>query len=53
MLNVGFELFLSAGCQSDVVVGLWVPDNGHGQQDDIGGQQHVEQHTHIQSRTGQ
>ena len=33
---------LFVGHQSDVVVGLWVPDNGDGKQNDISGQQYLE-----------
>ena len=33
-------------------MGLRIPDNGHGQQDHPRRQQHLEQHPHLQSRTG-
>lgn len=46
-------MFGFTGCQGDVVVGLRVSDHSHGQQDHIGGQQHLEQHTHITCRTGE
>lgn len=42
-----------SGCQSHVVVGLWLSDNCHGESNHFGGQQHVEQHAHLQSWTGE
>lgn len=45
--------FVFPGCQSHVMVGLWLPDNGHGKSNHSSGQQHVEQHTHLQSGTGE
>lgn len=53
MFSVNELWFVFSGCQSHVMVGLWLSDNCHGESNHSSGQQHVEQHAHLQSWTGE
>jgi hypothetical protein len=46
------DMSMFLGCESDVLVGLWVSNNSDGKSDNSGGQQHMEQYAHQSSWTG-